>query len=115
MIEKQEPVAWTDKYGEDFCHKSTNYFNVPLYSAPQSCPECEKLKAARDELAAHLTQTQQELFLTKGSLLVRNKQLEEANIQLVKLQDTLSETEAYCKRKDTTIDLLKQRLETMYE
>lgn len=62
-----------------------------------------------------LTQTQQELFLTKGSLMVRNKQLEEANIQLAKLQDTLNETEAYCKRKDIIIDLLKQRLETMYE
>jgi len=73
------------------------------------------LKAERDELAAHLTQTQQELFLTKGSLMVRDRQLEEANKQLAKLQDTLNETEAYCKRKDITIDLLKQRLETMYE
>ena len=73
------------------------------------------LKAERDELAAHLTQTQQELFLTKGSLMVRERQLEEANKQLAKLQDTLNETEAYCKRKNITIDLLKQRLETMYE
>ncbi len=66
----------------------------------------EKLKAERDELAAQLTQTQQELFLTKGSLMVRDKQLEEANIQLAKLQDTLNETEAYCKRKNITIGVL---------
>ena len=60
-VEKQEPVAYRIETG--YSQPFYMYSNTlpsrgkwdALYTAPQPCPECEKLKAERDELAAQVT------------------------------------------------------------
>lgn len=61
-VEKQEPVAFGNKQmtsattvfevGKRSPHP---HYTVPLFTTPQPCPECEKLKAEREELAAQVT------------------------------------------------------------
>ena len=48
------------------------------------CRDCAPDEWTVEALSKELTQTQQELFLTKGSLMVRDKQLEETDNLLQK-------------------------------